>query len=69
MSTNRGYEDIFKAYPFKMQLKVMVFWDVTPYILVDGYQRFGGTCCPGDGGSSETLVPIEYTTRQSQLRI
>jgi hypothetical protein len=25
--------------------QVEVFWDVTPYSVVVGYQRFGGPCC------------------------
>jgi len=25
----------------EMNLKISVFWNVTPYCLVDGYQRFG----------------------------
>jgi len=25
----------------EMNLKISVLWDVTPYFLVDGYQRFG----------------------------
>jgi hypothetical protein len=26
-------------------IKIAVFWDVTPYSLVNRYQRFRGTCC------------------------
>jgi hypothetical protein len=37
-------------------IKVMVFWDVRPYSLVDEYQHFGGICCLGLQGISETYV-------------
>jgi hypothetical protein len=43
-------------------MKITVFWDLTPYILVDIYLCFGGTCClhillcyPEDGGCGFTL--------------
>jgi hypothetical protein len=27
------------------QTKIVAFWDVTPYSLVEMYRRFRGTCC------------------------
>jgi len=27
------------------KIQVVVFWVMTPYINVVGYQRFGGPCC------------------------
>jgi hypothetical protein len=27
-----------------VNINTALFWDVTPYSLVDGYQLFGGTC-------------------------
>jgi hypothetical protein len=38
-------------------VKIMVFWDMIPYILVDGYQRFGETfrLCYHKYGSSRFL--------------
>jgi hypothetical protein len=31
---------IFEAFA-EMNFKISILWDVTPYCLVDGYQRFG----------------------------
>jgi hypothetical protein len=57
---------------FSNLLKIAVFWDVTPYSLVDRYQCFRETCSHHlrspiqmmAGGSSKTLVPNYQTTWQ-----
>jgi hypothetical protein len=30
-------------------MSIVIFWDVTPCLLLGGYRRFGGTYRPDDG--------------------
>jgi hypothetical protein len=53
-------------------IQVVVFWVLTPFSDVVGYQRFGRPCCLHLQGevkmqavwSSETLVPLHIITRR-----
>jgi hypothetical protein len=40
-----GSRDINGALALNIRLQIMIFWDVTPYILVNGYKCFGRTQC------------------------
>jgi hypothetical protein len=56
-------------------MKIMVFWDVTPCILVDSYQLFRENCCTPfsftlkmqAAVSAEQVVPISKITRRHIL--
>jgi hypothetical protein len=37
-----GEKFINDALAFNIDLQIMIFWDVTPYSLVDGYKCFRG---------------------------
>jgi hypothetical protein len=48
-----------------MSMKMTVFWDVTPYSLVDIDRRFRGTCClhhqGNEYGGSKKVKLSRYT--------
>jgi hypothetical protein len=56
-----------------VRIQVEVFWVVTPYSIVVGYQRFGGPCCfplhPDDGGSMDLrnfgILPRRHSQKTS----
>jgi hypothetical protein len=44
----------------KINIKITILWDVTPYSLVPKYQRFGGTYCIHlSGVTAELTVSLE----------
>jgi hypothetical protein len=63
---------LFRLITMHKQMKIVVFWVVTPCSLIDGYQRSGGTChfCLMDHSvtTQTTTIDIFTTVRTSDLR-
>jgi hypothetical protein len=45
----------------KSSKKIVIFWNVTPYCVIEVYQLFGGTCCPHLQGRSVEYVLVSYS--------